>query len=194
MKLTLDHELHIRNVQTARQARDEAKITARLRAQAMIDAEISAHQHEVDRAVRVAVEAGVPKRQVGILGLGTSDYKTLQAALSRTEGLAAAVIAHEETDPLAQRYSLNGAVLTVTLTPDELTEAKRAVNYEADTAPATAEFTIEHTARGPRLKALSPETLDNYERNPAVYWTYEREVEALAWYAEHSESEGEVAA
>jgi hypothetical protein len=154
----------------------------------MIDAEISAHQYEVDRLVRVAVEAGVPKRQVGILGLGTSDYKTLKESLNRTEGVV--TITHAETDPLAVRYSLTeDGDLRVTLNDEELKKAMYDVNYDekmGGPAPTFADFTTEDTDRGTRLKAISPTETNNWERNPAVYWTYEREAEALAWYAEHT--------
>ena len=196
MKLTLDHELHIRNVQTARQARDEAKITARQRAQAMIDAEISAHQHEVDRAVRVAVEAGVPKRQVGILGLGTSDYKTLQASLGRTEGLAAATIAHEESDPLATLYSIteNGH-LRVTLDAERMAEGKKLARFDDAQAqtPEYADFTTKLNRGVTQLDPIDGPMLENYERNPIVSWAFAHEAEALGWYAERNGTEAAAA-
>jgi hypothetical protein len=58
----------------------QVKATARTRAMRQIEQEIETFKAARDRAVYDAVQAGVPKRQVGIHGLHTSSPNTIQDA------------------------------------------------------------------------------------------------------------------
>jgi hypothetical protein len=61
----------------------QAKRHARRRAQEMVEQEIAMFSAARDKAVWEAVNAGVPKRQVGILGLGTTSPNTVHEVFDR---------------------------------------------------------------------------------------------------------------
>lgn len=193
MKLTAQQTMRLQNVTAADNDYRRAKIDARAVGKKAEEDYIARFMFERDRAVRLAVEEGVPKNQLlqQDQGLHTTAGVTLKNALERTADLVA-TMEKEQTDPHAARYSLfeddtHGTAIRVTLTPTELEDAARAVNYDekdAGAAPATAAFLV--TPRG-RLEAIDGLTVgDTYERNPVVAWAYDHESEALAWLAEQT--------
>jgi hypothetical protein len=65
-----------------------AKRDANERAKIIAAREIADYQIAMDIQVRRALNAGVPKAQIGSTGLGTSSPKTVADSLERTAGLA----------------------------------------------------------------------------------------------------------
>ena len=77
--------MHIANVKTARAALRTAKAYSEARAKEIVATEMRAYQAALDHEVRLAFTAGVPKAQLRRDGLGTTDSKTLEDILKRTE-------------------------------------------------------------------------------------------------------------
>jgi hypothetical protein len=82
-KLTPQQESILRRVDDADTRYRNAKLTARKRAQEMIDDEIAEFASDRDKAVWEAVEAGIPKRQVGLVGLKTTSPNTVHEIYNR---------------------------------------------------------------------------------------------------------------
>lgn len=96
-----------------------AKTTLEARLREKMQEDLANMQTQIDLAVRFAYNAGESKASI-MRALGTKDFHTVAASLSRTEG------AHEIVgdDPLASVYSLEDDVLNVTYVnhgPSEVT-------------------------------------------------------------------------
>ena len=177
--------MHIANVKTARAALRNAKAYSEARAKEIVATEMGAYQAALDHEVRLAFSAGVPKAQIRRDGLGTTDSKTLEDILKRTEGAAAALAGKLETDPLAHRYAVTGpGVLTVTLAGQMLAEAGERVDCVGSEIPSTADFQVlERDDGSPYLKTITPGHDAEFNAHPIVAWGRAHEAEALAWLA-----------
>ena len=175
--------MHIANVRTARTALRNAKAYSEARAKEIVVEEIGGYQAALDHEVRLAFTAGVPKAQIRRDGLGTTDSKTLEDILKRTEGAAAALAGKLETDPLAHRYAFTAPdVLTVTLAGQTLGEAGERVDHVGE-IPTSAEFQVLERDDGSLyLKTITPAHDADFNKHPIVTWGREHEAEALAWY------------
>ena len=76
--------MHMRNLRKADQTWRTAKQGAITRARALVAQELAGYLKLRDQEVRAAFEAGIPKRQIGIEGLGSSSSTTVEEALQRT--------------------------------------------------------------------------------------------------------------
>ena len=175
--------MHIANVRTARAALRDAKAYSEARAKEIVATEIGGYQAALDHEVRLAFTAGVPKAQLRRDGLGTTDSKTLEDILKRTEGAAAALAGKLETDPLAHRYSFMAPdVLTVTLAGQMLAEAGERVDCVGE-IPSSADFQVLTRDDGSLyLKTITPAHDADFDKHPIVQWGRDHEAEALAWY------------
>lgn len=191
-KLNPAQEMHLRNVKSAAVAYKNAKVGAIARAKIAADEEVENYRARMDYEVRLAFDAGVPKKQIREIGLGTSAPITLVESLSRTVTVGGSV-GVKETDPHASRYSwerVRGS-LTVTLDGAELDAAADAQDWTAPDAIAAgvdrAEFTVNIRAdRSRYVSALTDDYLPEHERrHPVVAWAQapENEAEMLAWFA-----------
>jgi hypothetical protein len=190
MKLTIDQQMRLDNVTKADLEWRTAKVEMAAIARRYAEEQIAHISYERDRAIRLAIEAGVPKRKLTQRdqGLHTTDPGAVTTSLARTQGVAV-VIAAEETDPLARTYSITeDGNLRVTLNAEQMTEAKHLAHFDDKqaAAPEYADFTTILNRGVTQLEAVSPTVLDNYERNPITTWAFKHEAEALAWYAEHN--------
>ena len=87
--LTADQETHLKMVRAANMAWREAKTFARARAKVLAEKEVASFLVTMDTAVRNAFDAGVPKRQIQMKGLGTSDPSATTESLARSVALVA---------------------------------------------------------------------------------------------------------
>lgn len=192
MKMTHEQQMRLDNVTKADLEWRTAKVEMAAIARRYAEEQIGHIAYERDRAVRLAIEAGVPKRKLTQRehGLHTTDPGTVNDILKRTESVAE-VIAAEETDPLARTYSVTAdGNLRVTLNAERMEEGKRLARWEGGAEiPEFADFTTRDNRGVTQLDAISPAVLDNFERNPIVSWTFAHEAEALAWFAEHNGTE-----
>lgn len=189
MKMTPEQKLRLQNVTAADLAWRKAKADVAEIARKYAEDQIANFSYERDRAVRLAIEAGVPKRQLHSRhqGLHTTAPQAVYDSLARTEGVTAQSIQAEESDPLADLYSItDDGNLRVTLDAERMEEAKRLARWEGGAEiPEYADFTTILNRGVTQLDAISPTTLENYERNPIVSWAFAHEAEALVWLAEH---------
>lgn len=193
MKLTNEQQMRLDNVTKADLEWRTAKVEMAAIARRYAEEKMGHISYERDRAVRQAVDAGVPKRALTQRhqGLHTTDPGTLNKALERTEAVAL-TIANEETDPLARIYSITDkGNLRVTLSDEQMEEAKTLARFDESlaSAPEYADFTTILNKGVTQLDPISPRVLENFERNPIVSWTFAHEAEALAWYTENSPTE-----
>lgn len=82
-KLTPQQEALLAFAEEADDRYRSAKLNARKRAAEMIEREIAAFSAARDKAVWEAVEAGVPKRQIGLVALKTTSPNTVQEIYRR---------------------------------------------------------------------------------------------------------------
>ena len=184
MIINATQAMHIANVRTARTALRNAKAYSEARAKEIVATEIGGYQAALDHEVRLAFTAGVPKAQLRRDGLGTTDSKTLEDILKRTEGAAAALAGKLETDPLAHRYAFTAPdVLTVTLAGQELAEAGERVDCVGE-IPTSADFQVLEREDGSLyLKTITSAHDAAFNAHPIVTWGRAHEAEALAWFA-----------
>lgn len=180
-------KLHVDRVRLVRTALRDAKLYAQARAKAIVLDEIAGYQAAVDHEVRLAFDAGVSKLQLRRDGLGTTDSKTLEDILKRSEGAALALAGKLETDPLAHRYSfdIDTEILTVTLDGQTLQDARTNARNEA--GEPSAEFTVSARPDGSRyLNNITQfATAPTWDQHPVVSWIRdgsEHQAEALAWW------------
>lgn len=104
-KLTAAQQAALDYVAACDEKYRQVKATARTRALRQIEQEIETFKVARDRAVYDAVEAGVPKRQVGIHGLHTSSPNTIQEAYdSIAKGIVNLNV--ELAQKVVQRFSI----------------------------------------------------------------------------------------
>lgn len=176
MRLTPTQEMHVRNVAAADSAWRSAKVSAYVEAKRIADESVAAHLAKRNALVRIAFEAGVPRQQLGKLGLHTSAPITLTQALERTEGIKVVADAIE-TDPLAGRYRLDnqneapgdGSMLTVALSAEDV---------RSSTAPAPERFEL-------RMRATDgvfiPFPEAGHETSPVIRWLDAHREELNEW-------------
>ena len=83
MKLNAEQKALLDYASDADDAWRQAKLHAAKRAKEMIEREIASYAAARDKAVYDAIEAGVPRRQVGQLGLKTTSPNTVADAYNR---------------------------------------------------------------------------------------------------------------
>lgn len=180
-------KMHVDRVRTVRASLRDAKAYSEARAKTLVSEELAGHQAALDHEVRLAFDAGVPKLQIRRDGLGTTDSKTLEDILKRTEGAAAALAGKLEADPLHERYTLDGDVLTITLAGQELDAAHEAVSHYASTP--TADFEVAKRQDGSRyITNITPlAEAPTWDEHAVVVWARNpaNEREALNWVATH---------
>lgn len=193
MQLDATQKMALSNVRMTRERvlSEKANGLARLRME--LDARIAGLTRDMDVEVRKAFALGIPKRQIGIQGLGTTNPNTVYESLRRTAG-EAFTPAELHTDPLANRYSVDAAgLLVVTLTDEELAQIKLTIGYDdADgIAPNAATFKLGTHANGSDTLIPTEPTLfgTTWVRNPVAEWLWANEREALAWLAENTPQE-----
>jgi hypothetical protein len=82
-KLSPKQEMILRAVATAQKALRDAKHDALKRAQQIAEHEVEEFSRARDHAVKIALDAGVPKAQIGRIGLGTTDHNTMKRIIAR---------------------------------------------------------------------------------------------------------------
>ncbi len=103
MKLSTVQSANLANVKAANKALRQAKIGAADEAKRIVAEIIAGHSMHQDRMIRIAVDSGVPKSQVGQIGLGTKDTHTVTDSLERT-----AQLSEEVTPESVDRYRFTG--------------------------------------------------------------------------------------
>lgn len=187
--------VHLQNVKTAIDALRRAKRDAGARARLIASEEIQSYQNAADHEVRLAFEAGVPKRQLRMEGMGTSDAKTLDDSLKRTEaamGSISALIEAEAVDAgMAYKWDRSREHVTITLSGETLAAACAKDGWDvADVSGgefASATFTLETGWSGPVLRFQDPTMkwgwvgAPHYKSHPVVFWmmNIERETAAI---------------
>lgn len=202
MKLSAAQAALVQRTKQADAAWRDGKASAHARAKEIAAQEVSSLLATRDYAVRVAFEAGVPKKQIGELGLGTTSPNTVVESLARTEDTAAAIV-ELHSDPLAFRYAFKPAtdaaagILTVSLDPTR-SEANAAAwawameegNWKAPAAVAATHPALTSAAFAPgQFGGLVPITEgwlpEHLNRHPVIVWMEqdENKAEAAAWLA-----------
>jgi len=90
MRLSEIQRVYLGNLHNSDQNWRAAKQGAIIRARVLVTQELEAYLLARDNNVRIAVKAGIPKRQIALEGLGTSSLSTLEESLARTAGPARA--------------------------------------------------------------------------------------------------------
>lgn len=86
--LTANQQVILNNLASCNLAWRSAKADAAARAKIIVEQEILAYLFEMDREVRMAVNAGIPKQRIAKEGLRTSSPNTLYESLGRTETMS----------------------------------------------------------------------------------------------------------
>lgn len=186
-KLNLDQQSKLDAVSAFDDSFAQLKRTARAEVQRMVDERLAAASAELDRLVRVAVDAGVPKEEFRRPehGLHTTNRQRVLDILARTESLRETMEAVEVTAG-PSLFAFDGGLLVITPPRDVVDDLAARLDLEPDTVtPYSARFRITPTGRLDAVDGVKiPGTID---RNPVVMWAYkpENETAALEWLKQH---------
>jgi hypothetical protein len=195
MILNPKQEMHVRNVRAANVAWRAAKIEAGARARVIAAREVSDYLLAMDREVRLALEAGVPRVQIFRDGLKTSSPNALRESLDRTASSSTGALATRGSDPLAGRYGYiqTTGELTVKLDGEPFERACDELDWDITQALAVGlNVAVFHydQANAQLELAVAPTLPHNTDwlpqygnRHPVIVWSSvpANAAEALAW-------------
>lgn len=176
-----------------------------VRAGKALTAELTAVENfKRDRLIRACVEAGIPKRQVGISGLGSSSPSTILESLARSAVAGAVPTAtvkatvspvsgkHDPFGPDPERFTpslADAAWFSVELFDRELSVACKAAGWSMEDATANGlNSAVFYLSKAPNgnvfVSAVTTDFMPEYGlRHPVVQWsrTAGNATECLAW-------------
>lgn len=138
--LNPNQQVHLDKVTAADEAWREAKSTALARAKIIAAQEVEQYLLRRDSAVRMAIEAEVPGRQLlqRLAGLHTTSPSTLADSLARTAVAAAQEAALAPVDPMAAHVAWNPEEGDFTVTSPEGEVIRLLADH--DLSPAESAF------------------------------------------------------
>lgn len=146
---------------------------AKLRLQAAIEAEVAERRREAAKLAVECIEAGVTMRDIGRIGMRTSDYGTIRRLMGEVDLLEIrenAEAVKEEAHPGLSVEHVSGDEYRVTLSGPELEKAQTRAGWDSGSVPEEYRNTVARRV-GERIVPQEDAWIAELsEQHPVVAW------------------------